>query len=341
MGIPISDILPKKEIELVELSGKKIAIDAYNSIYAFLSIIRDRMTGEPLKDSHGNVTSHLSGLFYRNTNFLENGIKPVWVFDGEPPKLKKKTIEARAAAKEEARKKWEEALERGEEAIRYAQATAKMTDKMVADSKRLLDVMGIPWIQAPSEGEATCANLCKKNVVFAAGSQDTDSLLFGCPRLVRNLSISGRRKVPRKDEYMEIKPEMIELEEVLSTLGMTREQLIIIGILVGTDYNPGIEKVGPKTALKLVNEHKTLEKILENVEWKADVDAEEVYNFFMKPPVAEKFEIEWKQPNNEKIMEFMVEEHDFSKDRIEKAIEKLQKSFVEGRQASLKGWLEK
>jgi flap endonuclease-1 len=341
MGVQISNILPKKEVELVELSGKKIAIDAYNSIYAFLSIIRDRMTGEPLKDSRGNTTSHLSGLFYRNTNLIENGIKPVWVFDGEPPKFKKKTIEARQAAKEEARKKWEEALEKGEEAIRYAQAATKLTDEMVEDSKQLLDAMGIPWVQAPSEGEAMCSFLCKKNVVFATGSQDTDSLLFGSPRLIRNLSITGRRKLPKKDEYIEIKPEMIDLKEVLSTLGITREQLIIVGMLTGTDYNQGIEKVGPKTALKLVKEHKTLKKILGNVEWEADTDPEEVYNFFLKPPVTEKYKIEWKQPNAERIIEFMVEQHDFSRERVEKVIEKLQQSFASGRQASLKGWFEK
>jgi flap endonuclease-1 len=341
MGVQISGILPKKEVELIELSGKKIAIDAYNSIYAFLSIIRDRMTGEPLKDSKGNVTSHLSGLFYRNANLIENGIKPVWVFDGEPPEFKKKTIEARAAAKEEARKKWEEALERGEEAITYAQATSKLTDKMVEDSKQLLDAMGIPWIQAPSEGEAMCSHLCKKNVVYASGSQDSDALLFGSPRLVRNLSITGRRKVPKKEEYIEIKPEMIELEEVLSSLGITREQLIIMGILIGTDYNPGIEKVGPKTALKLVKEHKTLKKILEKVEWQSEVDPEEIYNFFLKPPVADKYKIEWKQPDANRIIEFMVEEHDFSRERVERVIEKLQQSFTAGRQASLKGFLGK
>lgn len=341
MGVQISGVLPKKEVELVELSGKKIAIDAFNSIYAFLSIIRDRMTGEPLRDSKGTITSHLSGLFYRNINLIENGIKPVWVFDGEPPEFKKKTIEARAAAKEEARKKWEEALEKGEEAIRYAQASSKLTDKMVVDSKQLLGVMGIPWIQAPSEGEAMCSHLCKKNIVYATGSQDMDSMLFGSPRLIRNLSISGRRKVPKKEEYIEIKPEVIELEEVLSSLGITREQLIIMGMLIGTDYNPGVEKVGPKTALKLVKEHKTFKNILEKVEWQAETDIEEIYKFFLKPPVTDKYKIEWRQPDSNRIINFMVEEHDFSRERIEKGIEKLQQSFISGRQASLKGWFEK
>lgn len=338
MGVNLRSIIPSKEIELADLSGKKIALDAFNVIYSFLSIIRDRFTGEPLKDSKNRITSHLSGIFYRTTNLIENNIRTVWVFDGEPPEFKQKIIEAREEAREEARKKWKEAVEKGEEAIRYAQAAAQFTDAMVEDSKKLLDYMGIPWIQAPSEGEAMCAYLCKKNVVFGAGSQDADALLFGSPRLVRNLSITGRRKLPRKEAYIEIKPEIIELEKVFSELEITQKQLILIGILVGTDYAPGVKSVGPKTALKLVKEHKTLEKILKNVKWEAEVEAEDIYNFFLKPPVTEKYRIEWKEPSREKILEFMVEEHDFARERVEKVIDKLQQSFTAGRQASLKGW---
>jgi len=341
MGVELSAIISKREIEVAELSGKKIAIDAFNTLYQFLSIIRDRMTGEPLRDSKGMTTSHLSGLFYRTSNLIESGIKPIFVFDGEPPKFKRKTVKEREAAREEARKKWKKALEKGEKVMTYAQAAVKLTDEMVEHSKTLLDAMGIPWIQAPSEGEATCAHLCKRDVVFAAGSQDADTLLFGSPYLVRNLSITGKRKLPRKEVYIDIKPEIINLQEVLSSLGITKEQLIIVGLLVGTDYNPGIEKVGPKTALKLVKEHKTLKKVMENVEWKAEFDPEEIYEFFLNPPVAEKYEIEWKQPDREKIIEFMVDEHDFSRERVEKMVEKLQQGFTSGRQASLKGWFEK
>jgi len=338
MGVSLKGLVPSREIELADLSGKKIALDAFNVIYSFLSIIRDRFTGEPLKDSKNRITSHLSGIFYRTTNLIENNIHTVWVFDGEPPEFKKKTIEAREEAKEEARKKWKEAVEKGEEAIRYAQAAAQFTDAMVEDSKKLLDCMGIPWIQAPNEGEAMCAYLCKKNVVFSAGSQDADALLFGSPRLVRNLSITGRRKLPKKEVYIEIKPEIIELEQALSNLGITQKQLIIIGILVGTDYAQGVKGIGPKTALKLVKEHKTLEKLLENVEWEDEIDAKEIFNFFLKPPVTDKYQINWKEPEREKIIEFMVEEHDFARERVEKVIDKLQQSFTAGRQASLKGW---
>jgi flap endonuclease-1 len=263
MGVQLSKIVPSKEVELLELSGKKIAIDAYNTIYQFLSIIRDRMTGEPLRDSKGQITSHLSGLLYRTSNLVEVGIKPVFVFDGKPPELKKKTIEARKEAKEEAKKKWKEALEKGEKAITYAQAASHLTDEMVEESKELLNYMGIPWVQAPSEGEMQCAFMCKKKDVWASASQDFDSILVGSPKLIRNISITGKRKLPKKEVYIEIKPEIIELEKVLSTLGINQKQLIIVGILVGTDYNPGVKGIGPKRAIDLVKKYETLKKVLD------------------------------------------------------------------------------
>jgi flap endonuclease-1 len=338
MGVNLKGLLPAREIELKDLNGKKIAVDAYNNLYQYLTIIRDRLTGEPLKDSKGRITSHLSGLFYRTSNLIEFGIKPIFVFDGEPPKFKKRTIKARKEAKEEAQKKWKEALEKGEEAITYAQAAAVLTDEMIEDSKKLLEYMGIPWIQAPSEGEAMCAHLCKKGVVFATGSQDYDSLLFGSPSLVRNLSITGKRKLPRKEAYIEIKPEIIELEKVFSSLGIDQKQLIIIGILCGTDYAEGVMGIGPKTALKLVKENKSLKKVLTQVKWEDEVDPEEIYNFFLNPPVSENYKIEFKQPDREKIINFMVNEHNFSLERVEKVVEKLQKAFGAGKQASLRGW---
>ena len=339
MGVSLGNIIPKKEIEIIELSGKTIAIDAYNNLYQYLTIIRDRMTGEPLKDNSGRVTSHLSGLLYRTSSLIETGIKPVFVFDGKPPDFKKKTIEKREEAKKEAKEKWKEALEKGEEAITYAQATAKLTNDMVEDAKKLLDAMGIPYLVAKSEGEAQCAFMCSQKSVDFAASQDFDSLLFGSSYLVRNLSISGKRKIPKKDTYIEVKTELIELEQVLSSLGIKREQLIIIGLLVGTDYNEGIEQVGPKTALKLVKEYKTLKKVLDNVEWKDEIDPEIIYDFFLNPPVIENYDIEFKDPDKDKIIKFMVEEHDFSKERVEKVIERLQSQ--KDKQVSLKGWLEK
>jgi len=342
MGVQISEIVPKVEVELEELSGKKIAIDAYNTIFQFLSIIRQRDTGEPLRDSYGRVTSHLSGLFYRTVRLVEAGIKPIFVFDGIPPDLKKKTIKKREEMREEALRRWKDAVEKGkkEDVMVYAQASAKVTDEMIDESKKLLTNMGIPWVQAPSEGEAQASFIVKKNDAYATGSQDMDSLLFGSPRLIRNLSITGKRKLPRREAWIEIKPELIELSTVLSELGISRGQLVIIGILIGTDYNPGgVRGVGAKTALKLVKENKKLERIIDKVEWEFDTDPHKIYDFFMNPPVSEDYEVEWKDPNVDGIIELMVEEHDFSKERIEKGIERLMESRRSGVQSKLGDWL--
>lgn len=240
MGVPIGDLVPRKEIDLENLYGKKIAIDALNAIYQFLSTIRQR-DGTPLMDSKGRITSHLSGLFYRTINLMEAGIKPAYVFDGKPPEFKRKELEKRREAREEAELKWKEALAKGnlEEARKYAQRATKVNEMLIEDAKKLLQLMGIPIIQAPSEGEAQAAYMASKGDVYASASQDYDSLLFGAPRLIRNLTITGKRKMPGKDVYVEIKPELVVLDEVLKELKITREKLIELAILVGTDYNPG------------------------------------------------------------------------------------------------------
>ena len=342
MGVQLGNIVPKKQVELQEFAGKKIAVDAHNHLYQYLTIIRDKLTGEPLRDSEGRITSHLSGLFYRTANWIEIGIKPVFVFDGEPPKFKKITLEKREEAKEEAREKWREALEKGEKAITYAQATAILTKEMIEESKKLLDAMGIPWVQGKSEGEAQCAFMCKRNDVDFSASQDYDSILFASPRLVRNLSITGKRKLPRKEVYIEVKPEIIDLKEVLENLGINLTQLIVIGILVGTDYNPGgVKGIGPKKALELVKKSKNVEEIFENVEWEFEIDPKEILSFYKNPPVNKNYKLEWKEPDREKIIEFMVEEHDFSRERVEKVIDSLTQRFKSGIQSSLAGWFKK
>lgn len=342
MGVKLGDLIKGKEVELENLSGKIVAIDAFNTLYQFLSIIRDKQTGEPLRDSKGRITSHISGLFYRTIKLIEKGIKPVYVFDGKPPKFKLLTIEKREEIKKEALEKWKEALEKGEKAITYAQATAKLTEEMVEESKELLSYMGLPYVQAPSEGEAQCAYLSAKGDVWAAASQDFDSLLFGAKRLVRNLSITGKRKLPRKEIYIEIKPEIIELETVLNELKITREQLIIIGLLVGTDYNPGgIKGIGPKKALELVKRHNSLEKVLKFVKWEFEIDPYDIFEFFINPPVTDNYSLKFSSPDEEKILKFMVDERDFSEERVKKALKTLKESLTKGRQASLAAWFKK
>lgn len=336
MGVQISNILPKKEIEIADLIGRKIAVDAFLWLHQFLSIIRQR-DGTPLKDSQGRITSHLSGLFYRSAKLIENNIKLVWVFDGERPEFKSETINERNKIREDAQRKWKEALEAGdmEAARKAAQSTSKLTGEIIEQSKELLGYMGIPVVQAPSEGEAQCAYLCEQRDVYSVASQDNDSLLFNSPRLVRNLNIVGKRKLPGQNVYVDVKPQIIELENVFKELEITKEQLIILGILVGTDFNPGVRGYGPKRSLELVKKEKTLKRVLEKIDWNYEVPANNIYEFFLYPEVNEKVDIEFKAIQPEKIMEFLVEEHDFSKERIEKVIDRLTKK----KQKSLDSWI--
>jgi len=341
MGVNLSDIVSGKSVEISDLKGRTIAIDAYNSIYAFLSIIRDRFTGDLLKDSKGRVTSHLSGLFYRTTNLIENGIDPIFVFDGKPPAFKHRTAEIRSAIKKNAETKLDKARDDGDiEAVRrYAQATSRLTGDMISDAKKLLELMGIPVVQAPSEGEAQAAYMANVGVVWASGSQDWDSLLFGANRMIKNLTVSGRRKVARKEDYVEVAPELIELEHTLSQLGVSREQMIMIGILIGTDYNPGgVKGIGPKTALKIVKEKKTLKEVFSGMKWEFETSAEEIFDFFIRPPVCD-VEIKRTKPDMAKLRDFMLG-FDFSEERIGKTIERL--CSTRGRSCdNLQKWLVK
>lgn len=342
MGVDISSIMKKHEITMESLAGKKIAIDAYNVLYQFLASIR-QPDGTPLMDFSGNITSHLSGLLYRTERIAENGIKPIYVFDGAPPKFKEKTIEKRRKAKEEAKEKWEKALALEEgRAKTYAQATSKLTEEMVAESMELLLAMGIPCIQAPEEGEAEAACMAKKGMVYASASQDYDSLLFGSPILIRNLSITGKRKLPRKDQYVIVYPEQVLLNELLDMNGISKEQLIAVGILVGTDFNEGVKGVGPKTALKIAKEHKEFRRIVEFTEEKYnhrfEPYIEEVFEYFLHPPCVD-VQLKWSPANVEKVVEILVEKHDFSEERVRSAVEKMIKGMEEkGSQEKISRW---
>jgi flap endonuclease-1 len=326
LGVDLSDLVSRKKTSLDVLSGKSIAVDAYNAMYQFLAIIRG-LSGEPLMDRQGRVTSHLSGLLYRTTNLAERGIRLVYVFDGEPPALKEAELKRRMKVKDEAVAKYEEARRRGalDEARKYAQMTSRLKDLMVDDAKRLLGLMGVPWVQAPSEGEAQAAHLAAIGDVWIAASQDYDSLLFGTPRLVRNLAITGKRKLPGKEAYVEVEPEIVELQQVLSELNLTREQLVDLGILIGTDFNPkGLKGVGPKTALRLIKEHGSLEKLVHaHKEGEFPEDLTAIREIFLHPRVSDDCRIDWKKPDIEGVVRFLCGERDFSETRVRNALKKM------------------
>lgn len=331
MGVDLRDLFEKKETELSGLKGKTIAIDAYNTLYQFLSIIRQR-DGTPLVDSHGEITSHLSGILYRTTNLMEEGIKPVFVFDGKPPDIKSATIEERKKVRVEAMEKWEEAKAEGsEDAFKYAQASSRIKGNMIDDSKRLLDLMGIPVVQAPSEGEAQAAFMAKNNDVYATGSQDYDALLFGSPVVVRNLTVSGKKKLAGKGVYVDVRPEIIELSPGLDKLEITLDQLIDIAILVGTDYNAGIKGIGPKKALKLIRKQGRIEGVLDEINMDIKSLAE-IRSLFRSPDVTPDYDLKWKKPDPDKIREFLCEGHDFSEARVSRASERLVEASDEGQQ---------
>ena len=342
MGLSIREIIPRKEIKITDLKGKTVCLDAFNILYQFLTSVR-QVDGTPLMDKQKRVTSHLSGLFYRNINLLSDGIKLVYVFDGEAPQLKAKTYKKRKEAKDIASERYKQAKQVEDIGAmkRYSSQLIKLNDEMVEESKELLKAMGIAVVQAPSEGEAEAAYLCKtKKEVYAAVSQDYDSLLFGAPRLVRNLTLARRRKT--FSGYVEVNPELIELEKVLNSLEINLDQLICLGILVGTDYNPkGVPGIGPKKAVQLVQKHKQPVLIFKEVEERIhslpeedQFDWKEIFELFHKHDVKDE-DFKFPKLDEKKIKEILVERHDFSEDRVDKQIEKLQKIKEEATQKTL------
>jgi flap endonuclease-1 len=339
MGLDLKPLVKPSILRISELANKTVAVDAYNAVYQFLSTIRGP-TGELLMNDEGVTTSHLSGLFYRNINFLINNIKPIYVFDGTPDQLKSREIERRRQLKESATRQYHKAREEGklEDARKFSQATSILTNKMVEESKTILRLLGIPYIHASSEGEATAAHLTKINLAFTCASQDYDSILFGAKRLTRNLTISGKRKVPNRNMYFEVETEMIELEDVLNRNKLTHEQLIDIGILIGTDFNPrGVPGVGPKTGLKLIKEYGKLENIERIKNELAYIPYKEIREIYLRPKVSNLDNIEFSEPQYEAVVDYLCRHNSFSLDRVNGYLEKLKKANIQ-RTHSLESW---
>ncbi len=348
MGLKINELVNevKRTITFDNLFKKVISIDAFNTIYQFLAIIRQR-DGTPLKDYQGNVTSHLSGLFYRSINFLEHNIKPVYVFDGISSDLKLDTIRARKKIKEEAHKKMIEAqdAEDFKEAKKYAQQTSKLDASMIEESKKLIESMGIPIVQASSEGEAQSAYMVEVGDAWACASQDYDTLLFGGERLLRNFAINRSKKVRNTTVTLDI--EYVSLSKFLKNLEINREQLVEMGILIGNDFSPGIKGVGQKTALDLIKKYGSIKNILNNKikvgskEILLDLKlVEQVKKIFLFPDVKKDYNgPKSKKINYERIEELLIEEHNFSKQRVESALDRLRKLDSSKVQVSLDDFL--
>lgn len=341
LGTNLTPIMVKQIINLEDLRGKSLAVDANNVLYQFLSLIRTP-DGTPLMDSRGNITSHLVGLMFRSTRLIHDyGIHLVFVFDGKPPRLKEREIEKRREARKKATREYEKALKMGDYATAWSKAvmTSRLTKPLIDDAKRLLGLLGIPYFQAPSEGEAQTAYMAKKGDVWAANSRDYDSLLFGAPRLVRYVTISGKEFLPSKGLSRPLEPELISLEKLLSHHKITREQLVDLAMLIGTDFNEGMRGIGPKTALRLLRKHGRIENLPEDVKSKLPTNYEDIRNIFLKPQVADDYRIEWGGLHERELYEFLCGQRDFSKQRVETVVQRMKRFYSNKTQISLGKWI--
>ena len=327
MGVNLRDLLQLEQTTIQRFSGQVMLVDSYNILYQFLAGMR-QADGNLLRDSQNRVTSHLNGLFFRTLNLMREGLKPAFVFDGKPHELKNRTIRERIAVKEKAREEWKLALEEGdlERAKSQAQRTSRITSGMLQESMHLLDLMGLPHVQAPSEGEAQASHMNLRGDAFAVVSQDFDAILFGAQTIARNLAISGRRKLPGKRVWVNAPPEVIDSSRTFEILEISREQLVDLAILVGTDFNQGIRGVGPKTGLKLIRKHGDIRGILR--EKGAEIEhLDEIRDLFLRPNVTDDYSLKWGELDRERIIELLCEEHDFSYDRVERELDK----YLEGK----------
>ena len=325
MGTHLGQIIEPKEIKISDLAGKKLVVDAFNILYQFMTTIRQQ-DGSFLTDSKGRITSHLSGLFFRTSNLMKNDIKLAFVFDGEAPKLKTEERERRRGIKEDAEKKYALAVQEGDIELmkKYAARTTRLKEDQINEAKELISALGIPIVQAPSEGEAQASYMVSKGDFYAVVSQDTDSLIFGATRIIKNLSITGRKRT--RSGFHLIMPEMITLSDTLEKLSLTREQLIVIAMLCGTDFNiGGIKGIGPKKALDLVRKYDDFEKLFSEAGWDSHFSYpwKEVYETITKMPTTDRYVLEWKAIDKDRIFEILVDRHEFSRERVEKVIDEL------------------
>jgi flap endonuclease-1 len=323
MGVLLTPIIIKQELSLDDLHGKRLAVDANGELYQFLALIRMR-DGSPLHDSRGRVTSHLSGLFYRTTRLMTDyALQLIFVFDGKPPALKSAEIARRRSIKEKYEAEHEEALAAGDLAKAYSKATmtSRLTREMTDEARELLRLMGLPVVQAPSEGEAQASHMAARGSAWAAASKDYDCLLFGTPKLLRFLTISGKEFLPSKGAFRPITPEVIDSAALLSHYSITREQLIDLAILVGTDFNDGIKGIGPKKALRLVSEFGSIDGMPSEIQ-EAVGPVQEIRETFLKPDVTDSVAIEFGAPDPDGIIRFLCDEREFGRDRVTAALER-------------------
>ena len=340
MGVMLTPILKREQTSLKALKGTSFAIDASIEIHQFLALVRKR-DGSLFTDSQGRVTSHLIGLLTRTSRLISDfNMKPVFVFDGKPNPLKRRTIGKRREARKKAEAEYVKAVTKKDYAKAWSKAvmTGRVTGSVLDDSKRLLTLMGIPWLEALEDAEAQASHMAARGDVWAVGSKDYDCLLYGAPILARYLTLTGREWLPAQRRSRPLIPELIRLSENLALLGIRREQLVDLAILVGTDFNQGVKGIGPKKALKLVHDYGSIEKMPEEIRSKQTEDLNNVRQVFLKPRVLEKYLLKRSPPDRDGLIRFLSEERGFNKERVERLTERLTRRS-EKTDAGLENWL--
>jgi flap endonuclease-1 len=332
--------LKREQTTLKALHGKSFAVDASIELHQFLALIR-RPDGTLFTDKSGRVTSHLIGLLNRTSRLItEYGMRPFFVFDGKPHPLKKGTLEARRTAREKAQTEYVQALARRDFSGAWSKAvmTGRVTRDVLADAKRLLSLMGVPWLEAPEDAEAQASFMAAKGRVWAVSSKDYDSLLYGAPILARYLTITGREFLPAQRRMRPLIPELVKLSDNLNKLGITRVQLIDVAILVGTDFNEGVQGIGPKKALGLIRKYGMVENLPEQFRPGLPMGPDEVREIFLHPKVLEFFELTPPPPNPDGLVSFLSGERGFSEERVRRVAERLVKAYGQ-RDIGLSEWL--
>jgi len=343
LGVDLASIVVKHKLRLEELGGRTLAVDANNFLYQFLALIRTP-DGWPLKAQDGTVTSHLAGLMYRSTRLIyDYGINLIFVFDGFPPRQKDVEISKRRKMREKATLEWKKALEAKDYAKAFSKAvmTSRLTGPMIEDAQNLLNLLAIPYVQAPSEAEAQAAYMAMRGDVWASSSRDFDSLLFGTPRLVRYLTLTGREFLPSKGTSRPLEPELIFLDEFLSHYGITRMQLVDVAILIGTDFNEGVKGIGPKKSLKLITEFGRIENLPNSIRMKIAQGYEDVRRIFLEPNAGQHYIVNYGSLEEEKLYDFLCGQKGFSKDRVERVVKRIKRHSLESKQTHLKEWFDK
>ena len=319
LGCNLRDLATAHPLELNEMSGQRIAVDVFLNAYQFITSLVGQ-DGKPLSFD-GRPVAHLMGFLDRATWMLENGIEPVFIFDGRPHDLKMETLAGRKERKVEAVEKWEAAVETGDMALakKLGPQTAEYTRDMVAETKRLFDCLGLVWIEAPMEAEGAGAVRCANGEVAAVASQDWDTLLYGSPVMIRNLTSHGRKKFGRL-----LTAEKVVLQELLDTHDITREQLVDLAIMIGTDFHPGIKGIGPKTGLKLIREHGTLEEICAVKNHEVPDNLEDIRQLFLNHPISDEAIPAAGMCDEEALREMLVVGHNFSERRMKRALDRMQ-----------------